>query len=43
LAKSHIDIAVDLFQTPPQLLYPVYRILDPAGQLAYLRLDPVHP
>jgi hypothetical protein len=43
LAKSHIDIAVDLLQTPPQLLDPVYRILDPAGQRAHFRLDPVHP
>jgi hypothetical protein len=26
----------------PQLLDPVYRVLDPAGQLAHFRLEPVH-
>jgi hypothetical protein len=42
LAKSDIDVAVYLLQAPPQLLDPIYRILDPAGQLAHLRLDPIH-
>jgi hypothetical protein len=42
LAKSDIDVAVYLLQAPPQLLDPIYRILDAAGQLAHLRLDPIH-
>jgi hypothetical protein len=42
LAKSHIDIAVYLLQAPPQLLDTIYRVLDPTGQLAHLRLEPVH-
>ena len=42
LAKSYIDVAVDLLQASPQLLDPVHRIFDPAGQLAHLRLEPIH-
>src|SRR5205814_871401 len=42
LAKSDIDVAVDLFQSPPQLLDPVCRALNPAGQIAHLSLEPVH-
>jgi len=42
LAKSHIDVAVDLLQSPPQLLDPVRRVLNPAGQIAHFRLEPVH-
>jgi hypothetical protein len=42
LAKSDIDVAVYLLHAPPQLLDPIYRILDPAGQLAHLRLEPIH-
>jgi len=42
LAKSDIDVAVYLLQAPPQLFDPIYRILNPAGQLAHLRLDPIH-
>jgi hypothetical protein len=42
LAKSDIDVAVYLLQAPPQLLDPIYRILDPAGQFAHLRLEPIH-
>src|SRR5262249_57428183 len=42
LAKSDIDVAVYLLQAPPQLFDPIYRILDPAGQFAHLRLDPIH-
>jgi hypothetical protein len=29
LAKSHVNVTVYLFQAPPQLLDPIYRILDP--------------
>jgi hypothetical protein len=42
LAKSDIDVAVYLLQAPPQLLDPIHRILDAAGQLAHLRLEPIH-
>jgi hypothetical protein len=42
LAKSHIDVAVYLLETPPQLVDPIYRILDPTGQLAHLRFEPIH-
>jgi hypothetical protein len=42
LAKSHVNIAVYLFQAPPQLLDPIYRILDPTRQVAHLGLDPIH-
>jgi hypothetical protein len=42
LAESHIDVAVYLLQPPPQLLDPIYRVLDPTGQLAHFRLEPIH-
>jgi hypothetical protein len=42
LAKSHVDVAVDLLETPPQLLDAVYGVLDPPRQLAYLRFEPIH-
>ena len=43
LTESHVDVAVDLFQALAQLLYPVCRVLDPAGQVAHLLLEPIHP
>jgi hypothetical protein len=42
LAKSHIDVAVYLLQAPAELFYPIYRVLDPTGQLAHFRLEPIH-
>jgi len=42
LAKPDIDVAVYLLQAPPQLVNPIYRILDPTGQLAHLRFEPIH-
>jgi hypothetical protein len=42
LAKTRIDVAVYLLQASPELFYPIYRILDPAGQFTHLRLEPVH-
>jgi hypothetical protein len=42
LAKSHIDVAVHLLQPPPELVYPIYRVLDPTGQLAHFCLEPIH-
>jgi hypothetical protein len=41
LAKSHIDVGVDLLQSPPQLLDLIRSVLNPAGQIAHLSLDPV--
>jgi hypothetical protein len=43
LAETHIEIAVDLLEAPPQLIDPVDRVLHPAGELAHLRLKPIHP
>jgi hypothetical protein len=31
-----------LLQTPAELFYPIYRVLDPTGQLAHFRLEPIH-
>jgi hypothetical protein len=42
LAESQVDIAVDLLETPPQLLDPVHRILDASGQFAHLGFQSVH-
>ena len=42
MAKSHIDIAVYLLQPSTQLLDPIHSVLDPAGQLANLRLEPIY-
>jgi hypothetical protein len=41
LAKSNINVAVDLLQAPPQLLDTVCCALDPAGQVAHLRREPI--
>jgi hypothetical protein len=32
-----------LLETPLESLDPVYRVLDPTGELAHLRFEPVHP
>jgi hypothetical protein len=42
LAKPHVDVAVDLFQAPPELFNAVYRVFDSAGQVAHLRFQPIH-
>jgi hypothetical protein len=42
LAKSYIDVTVYLLQAPAELFYPIYRVLDPTGQLAHFRLESVH-
>jgi hypothetical protein len=42
LAESQVDVAVDLLETVPQLLDPVHRVLDAAGQFAHLGFQSVH-
>src|SRR5438270_9219167 len=42
LAESQIDVAVDLLETAPQLLDPVHRVLDTAGQFAHLGFQSLH-
>jgi hypothetical protein len=42
LTKPNIDIAVDLFQTPPQQLDTIHGFFDPSGQLSHLGLEPIH-
>jgi hypothetical protein len=42
LAKSHIDVAVYLLQAPAELFHPIYRVLDPTGQLSHFSLEPIH-
>jgi hypothetical protein len=42
LAQSQVDVAVDLLETVPQLLDPVHRVLDTAGQFAHLGFQSLH-
>jgi hypothetical protein len=42
LTESDVDIAIDLLKAPAQLLDAVCGVLDPAGQLAHLRFEPIH-
>jgi hypothetical protein len=42
LAKSHIDVAVYLLHSPPELFYSIYCVLDPTGQLTHFSLKPIH-
>jgi hypothetical protein len=42
LAKSQVEVAVDLFETASQLLDPVHRVLDASGQFAHLGFQSVH-
>jgi hypothetical protein len=42
LAKSHVHVAVDLFQAPSELFDSVYRVFDPPGEFSDLTLKSVH-
>src|SRR5271165_3647052 len=42
LGEPQVDVAIDLLDTPPQLLDPVCRVLDAPGQFAHLRFQPIH-
>jgi hypothetical protein len=42
LTQPNIDVAVDLFQTPAQLLDTIYGFFDPSSQLTHLDLEPIH-
>jgi hypothetical protein len=42
LAKSQVHVGVDLLETAPQLLDPVHRVFDAAGQLAHLGFQSLH-
>jgi hypothetical protein len=42
LTHAQLDVAVELFDVPPQLLDPVCVFFDPPGQIADLGFEPVH-
>jgi hypothetical protein len=42
LTQPNINVAVDLFQTPAQLLDTIHDFFDPPGQLTHLGLEPIH-
>jgi hypothetical protein len=42
LAQPNINVTVDLFQTPAQLLDTVHGFFDPSSQLTHLGLEPIH-
>ncbi len=43
LTEPHVDVAIHLFEALAQLVHIVGHILDPAGQVAHLLLEPIHP
>jgi len=42
LAKSHLDVVVDLLKAVPQLIDSVDRGLNASGQVAHLRFQAIH-